>query len=241
MNDDELAEQCRNLLILTEGFPTYGGLAGRDLEAIAQGLRRGRRRGLPALPHPLDRLPGRRRSTPPACRSSSRSAATPSTSTRGRCCRTSRRSQYPGQALAVALYREGGIRGCEIGTVMFGRHPDGTEAAGRDGPGAPGDPAPDVHPEPHRLRHRGRPLGGGAGGRAARPADRPAARRAAALHGPLRAGLTAGPRETARERAARAAASPSGPCSNGRAPRRRRRSGPTGARPRTGRGPRPER
>ena len=35
--------------------------------------------------------------------------------------------QYPGQALAVALYREGGIRGCEIGTVMFGQHPDGTE------------------------------------------------------------------------------------------------------------------
>jgi tryptophanase len=36
--------------------------------------------------------------------------------------------EYPGQALAVALYREGGIRGCEIGTVMFGRRPDGTEA-----------------------------------------------------------------------------------------------------------------
>jgi tryptophanase len=35
--------------------------------------------------------------------------------------------EYPGQALAIALYREGGIRGCEIGTVMFGRHPDGTE------------------------------------------------------------------------------------------------------------------
>ena len=36
--------------------------------------------------------------------------------------------EYPGQALAVALYREGGIRGCEIGSVMFGRHPDGTES-----------------------------------------------------------------------------------------------------------------
>ena len=49
----------------------------------------------------------------------------PSTSTRGASCRTSRRSRYPGQALAVALYETGGIRGCEIGTVMFGRRPTG--------------------------------------------------------------------------------------------------------------------
>ena len=60
-------------------------------------------------------------------RSSSRTAGTRCTSTPARSCRTSRPLQYPGQALAVALYLEGGIRGCEIGTVMFGRHPDGTE------------------------------------------------------------------------------------------------------------------
>ncbi len=63
----------------------------------------------------------------PASRSSSRTAATPCTSTPGRSCRTCPPLEYPGQALAVALYLEGGIRGCEIGTVMFGRHPDGTE------------------------------------------------------------------------------------------------------------------
>ena len=63
----------------------------------------------------------------PACPWSARSAAMPCTSTREPCCPISRRSQYPGQALAVALYKVGGIRGCEIGTVMFGRHPDGTE------------------------------------------------------------------------------------------------------------------
>ena len=96
--------------------------------------------------------------------------------------------EYPGQALAVALYREGGIRGCEIGTVMFGRHPDGTEHAGAHGPRPPGDPAPDVHPVTRRLRDRGRPAGSrdSAGSlRGYRISER--ARPAAPLHCSLRA------------------------------------------------------
>ena len=126
LRDDAWAEQCRNLLILTEGFPTYGGLAGRDLEAIAQGLRecvdehylRYRTRSIEYLADalvaagvPIVRPAGGHavyldarallRHVPPLL--------------------------YPGQSLAVALYEAGGIRGCEIGTVMFGMKPDGTE------------------------------------------------------------------------------------------------------------------
>jgi tryptophanase len=127
LNDDRLAEQCRNILILTEGFPTYGGLAGRDLEAIAQGLRevvdedylRYRVRSTAYLGEALD------------------AAGVPLVKPFGghAVYLDARRLlphipplEYPGQALAIALYREGGIRGCEIGSVMFGRHPDGSEA-----------------------------------------------------------------------------------------------------------------
>lgn len=126
MNDDALAEQCRNLLILTEGFPTYGGLAGRDLEAIAQGLRevveedylRYRIRSTAYLGDALDRagVPVVRPIGGHAVYIDAR-ALLPHIPP----------LEYPGQALAVALYEAGGIRGCEIGTVMFGRHPDGTE------------------------------------------------------------------------------------------------------------------
>jgi tryptophanase len=126
MNDDTLAAAARNRLILTEGFPTYGGLAGRDLEAIAVGLgeivdeqylryrvRTNEYIGekLVALGVPIVRPVGghavfvdARRflpHIPPLA--------------------------YPGQALAVALYEIGGVRACEIGTVMFGLKPDGSE------------------------------------------------------------------------------------------------------------------
>jgi tryptophanase len=126
LNDDRLAEQCRNLLILTEGFPTYGGLAGRDLEAIAQGLRE---------VVDEDYLRYRVRSTAYLGEAIESSGVPVVKPFGGHAVYLDARAllphipplQYPGQALAVALYREGGIRGCEIGTVMFGRHPDGTE------------------------------------------------------------------------------------------------------------------
>ena len=120
-NDDILAQQEKDLLILTEGFPTYGGLAGRDLEAIAVGLNEAleeeylkyriastaflgnhiAKEGVPIVHPPgghaiyLDArafLPH----IPPA--------------------------QFPGVALANELYLEGGIRSVEIGTLMFGEH-----------------------------------------------------------------------------------------------------------------------
>ncbi|MFI5226461.1 MAG: tryptophanase [Candidatus Limnocylindrales bacterium] len=126
MNDDSLAERCRTLLILTEGFVTYGGLAGRDLEAIAQGLRE---------VVDEDYLRYRIRSTAylgDALHASGIPIVRP---VGGHAVYIDARAllphvpplHYPGQSLAIALYVEGGIRGCEIGTVMFGRHPDGSE------------------------------------------------------------------------------------------------------------------
>jgi tryptophanase len=129
VNDDALAEQCRNLLILTEGFPTYGGLAGRDLEAMAQGLR-----------EVVDEDYLRYRITSTAYLGDALVAAgMPCVQPfGGHAVYIDARAmlphipplEYPGQSLAVELYRAGGIRGCEIGTVMFGLRPDGTEAAG---------------------------------------------------------------------------------------------------------------
>ena len=126
MNDDALAERCRNLLILTEGFPTYGGLAGRDLEAIAQGLSE-------AVEH--DYLRYRTRSTAYLGDALHEAGVPVVRPIGGHAVYLDARAllpgipplQYPGQSLAVALYEAGGIRGCEIGTVMFGLQPDATE------------------------------------------------------------------------------------------------------------------
>jgi tryptophanase len=127
LNNDAWAEAARNLLILTEGFPTYGGLAGRDLEAIAQGLRE---------VVDEDYLRYRIQSTAYLGEALVESGIPCVQPIGGHAVYLDAAAllphipplEYPGQALSIALYREGGIRGCEIGTVMFGMHPDGTEA-----------------------------------------------------------------------------------------------------------------
>jgi tyrosine phenol-lyase len=119
MNDDALAARARSVLILTEGFPTYGGLAGRDLEAIAVGLRevlqdeymayrtasvRYLCEGLKALGAPVIEPPGGHAAYVDA------RATLPHIP----------KERFPGQALVNALYETGGVRAVEIGTVMFG-------------------------------------------------------------------------------------------------------------------------
>jgi tyrosine phenol-lyase len=127
MNDDGWAERCRNLLILTEGFPTYGGLAGYDLEAIAQGLHE-------VLEEPYLRY--RIRSTEYLAERIAGAGVPIIEPPGGHAVYIDARSmlpripplEYPGIALANALYVEAGVRTVEIGTVMFGLHPDGTES-----------------------------------------------------------------------------------------------------------------
>ena len=129
MNDDAWAEACRNLLILTEGFPTYGGLAGYDLEAIAQGL-------LEVTEEPYLRY--RIRSTEYLGEKLTAAGVPIILPTGGHAVYIDARAflpsvpplHYPGIAICNSLYVEAGVRGVEIGTVMFGLHPDGTETPG---------------------------------------------------------------------------------------------------------------
>ena len=121
-NDAELATQERTLLVITEGFPTYGGLAGRDLDAIAVGLREVLDENyldyrLLSTRYVVERLHA---AGIPVVRPAGGHAVY----------LDARRFlphieplQYPGQSLSVELYVEGGIRAVEIGTVMFGSNP----------------------------------------------------------------------------------------------------------------------
>ncbi|MFC1532189.1 tryptophanase [Thermodesulfobacteriota bacterium] len=120
INDDDLAMQARNVLIVTEGFPTYGGLAGRDLEAIAQGLDEVlnedymayRIRTVEYMGEKLDRI-GVPFLKPPGGHAIYLDAKAFASHIPA--------YQFPGQAIACALYTEGGVRSCEIGSIMFGK------------------------------------------------------------------------------------------------------------------------
>ena len=121
MNDDQLAMNCRNLLIVTEGFPTYGGLAGRDLEAVAQGLEevldehylQYRVRSVEYLGEKLVSA-GVPIIEPPGGHAIYIDAK--------RFLPNIPQEQFPGQSIVCALYIEGGIRAVEIGSVMFGKY-----------------------------------------------------------------------------------------------------------------------
>ncbi len=120
LNDEQWAVNMRNLLIVTEGFPTYGGLAGRDLEAMAQGLEEildehyltYRIRSIEYLGEKLIQA-GVPILEPPGGHAIYLDAKrfVPHISS----------DQFPGQSIVCALYEVGGIRSVEIGSVMFGR------------------------------------------------------------------------------------------------------------------------
>lgn len=121
LHDEKLAMECRNLLIITEGFPTYGGLAGRDLEAIAIGLE-----------EVMDEnyLQYRIRSMEYLTEKLMAAGVPVMQPAGGHAVYLDAKAflphipvdQYPGQALVCALYTEGGIRTVEIGSLMFGKY-----------------------------------------------------------------------------------------------------------------------
>ena len=199
LNDDSLAGQCRTLEILTEGFPTYGGLAGRDLEAIAQGLSecidedylRYRVRSIAYLGEALE------------------SAGVPVVVPfGGHAVFLDARAllphldplQLPGPGAGlrpVRRRRSAGLRDRNRHVRPAARRHRGP---GRDGPGPSGRPPPHLHPKPPRLRDRSRHPGGQPGRPAARHAHRVPAPAAAALHRTVRAAALTEPEPAAAAR-----------------------------------------
>jgi len=126
LNDDALARECRSLSILTEGFPTYGGMAGYDMEAVAAGLYEALDEGY---------LRYRIRSTEYLGEKLVDAGVSIIQPTGGHAVYIDARHmlpyipplQYPAWSLTNALYLTGGVRAVEIGSVMFGLQPDGTE------------------------------------------------------------------------------------------------------------------
>ena len=120
LRDAALAQQLRQRLVVTEGFPTYGGMSGRDLDAVAQGLAEVVDEDYQAyraasIRYAVDRL---HLAGVPVVQPAGGHAVFLDA---GRFLEHVDASRYPGQALALELYLEGGVRGCEIGSVMLGR------------------------------------------------------------------------------------------------------------------------
>ena len=121
LRNDELAEQAKNLLILTEGFITYGGLAGRDLEAMAQGF-------VEAIDE--DYLRYRIKSVDYLAKKLLQANIAVVQPTGGHAVYIDAKSFcphiapefFPGQSIVCALYREAGVRATELGSVMFGKN-----------------------------------------------------------------------------------------------------------------------
>lgn len=127
-NNEEWADKFRNLLILTEGFPTYGGLAGRDLEAVAVGLKEALEPSYQEYRHATVRYMADRLIAkgipivrPPGGHALFLDAK--------RFVPHVEPLQYPGTGLVNALYLEAGIRSCDLGSAMFARFIDGKEVA----------------------------------------------------------------------------------------------------------------
>ncbi len=121
LKSQEIADACINMLIIKEGFVTYGGLTGRDMEAVAIGLRE---------VFDKDYLHYRIRSTTYLGNNLLRLGIPTMKPIGGHAVYVDAKALYdhipvehfPGQALACDLYLKGGVRGCEIGSVMFGKY-----------------------------------------------------------------------------------------------------------------------